>query len=311
MLNVAVIGIGSMGKNHARIYSESDKVNLVAVSDMNEALAKEISEKYGCKYYTDYKEMISKEKLDIVSVVVPTEYHKQVAFDVIDKKINILLEKPITSTIEDGKKLVEFARNNGIKIMIGHIERFNPVVIELKKRLENNELGEIFKIDVNRSGPFPQRIGDVGVVIDLAVHDLDIIRYLTGAEITRAHAEIAKKIHKNHEDMICAVLKLSNGAICNMNVNWLTPIKIRNIQIIGEKGMYTADYITQEINFYQSDGIESTVTKISVQKKEPLLTELEHFIDCVENDKTPLVSAEDGLRVLEQAKMLIEIAGDE
>jgi len=307
MLNVAVIGVGSMGKNHARIYSELDNVNLIAVSDTNEELAKTVSEKYKCKFYTDYKDMLNNEKIDIASIVVPTEHHKQVALDVIDRKINILLEKPIASTIDDAKKIIEQSKKNNVKMMIGHIERFNPVITELKKRLENNELGKIFMIDMNRVGPFPERIRDVGVVIDLAVHDLDMLRYLTGSEIVKYHSETEKKIHTTHEDMICAVLKLDDGIVCHLNVNWLTPTKIRNMYVIGERGMFLANYITQELYFYDNNIIESvsTETKLPIEKKEPLLIEIKHFIDCVENNKEPLVSAKDGLKVLEQAEMLI------
>ena len=320
ILNAAVIGIGSMGKNHARIYADLPDVNLVAVADSNEEASKNISEKYTCKPYTDYKEMIQNEKLDVVSIAVPTKLHKQVALDVIEKGINVLIEKPIASSVEEGKKIIEFASKKKVKLMAGHIERFNPAVIELKKRLDNNELGKIFKIDVNRVGPFPGRIRDVGVVIDLAVHDLDIIRYLTNSEVEKIHAETEKKIHTDHEDLLSAILKLKNGVICNLNVNWLTPTKIRKLYITGEKGMFVINYLTQELYFYENAEInnsadytdimmgvsEGKMMKFNVEKKEPLKVEIEHFISCIKNHKEPIITGEDSIKALELANKLIE-----
>lgn len=319
-LNAAVIGVGSMGKNHARIYADLPGVNLVAVADSNEETAENIAEKYTCKPYKDYKEMIQNEKLDVVSIAVPTKLHMQVALDVIEKGINVLIEKPIASSVEEGKKIIEFASKKKVKLMAGHIERFNPAVIELKKKLDNNELGKIFKIDVNRVGPFPRRIRDVGVVIDLAVHDLDIIRYLTNSEVEKVHSEIEKRIHTKHEDLLSAILRLKNGVICNLNVNWLTPTKIRKLYITGEKGMFVINYLTQELYFYENAEIsnnedyqdimmgvsEGKMIKFNFEKKEPLKAEIEHFIDCVRNNQEPIITGEDSIKALEIANKLIE-----
>ena len=323
MLNVAVIGVGSMGKNHARIYNDLSNINLVAVADNDEKNLQQISKKYGCKAYIDYRKMLDSEELDIVSVVVPTKLHKQVAFDVIEKGVNILLEKPIAFTVEEGKKIIDLAKEKKVKLMIGHIERFNPAIIELKKRIDAGELGKIFKIDVNRVGPFPARIRDVGVVIDLAVHDLDIIRYLTNSEVTRLYAEIKRQIHTEHEDLLSALLKFKNGVICNLNINWLTPTKIRKLYITGEKGMFVANYLTQDLYFYENAEVKNNVNyadimmgvsegrmiKFNVKKKEPLRAEIEHFVDCVENNKEPLINGKDGLKALELAQKLIESYG--
>jgi predicted dehydrogenase len=320
LLNVAVIGVGAMGKNHARVYSDIDNVYLVAVADTNESNAKNIAKKYGCKSYKDYKEMLENEKLDIVSIVVPTNLHKKVALDVIEKGINVLLEKPIASTIKEGKEIIAFAKKKNVKLMIGHIERFNPAVTELKKRLANNELGNIFKIDINRLGPFPSRISDVGVIIDLAVHDLDILRYLTGSEIKRVHAEAARQIHSSNEDLVKALIRLENDVLCTLSIDWLTPTKIRKLYITGKKGMFVVDYFNQNLYFYEnailndkklnySDIIrgvlEGKMTKFFVNKKEPLLVEIEHFVNCVLGKKEPLVKGEDGLKALELAQMLV------
>jgi predicted dehydrogenase len=322
MLNAAVIGIGAMGKNHARVYSELDGVKLVALCDSDPGHAKFLSEKYGCKYYPDYKEMLKKEKVDLVSIAVPTSFHKAVALDCIAKKINCLVEKPIAPSLKDAEEIIRAARNNKVKLTVGHVERFNPAIIELKKRLGNNELGRVFKIDANRVGPFPARIRDVGVVIDLATHDIDIMRYLTGSEVARLYAETEQKIHTSNEDLLSGILKFKNKAICNFNINWLTPTKIRKLYVTGEKGMFVVNYLNQDLYFYENEEIhnnleyadlmrgvsEGKMTKFFVNKKEPLKSELEHFADCVANNKKPLVSGEDGLKALDIALKLIESA---
>ncbi|MFH0861081.1 MAG: Gfo/Idh/MocA family oxidoreductase [Candidatus Altiarchaeota archaeon] len=320
-LNAAVIGVGSMGKNHARIYFESDEVNLVAVADSDRKQAASVGEKYGCNFYEDYKQMLPSEKIDLLSVVVPTQYHKRVAFDCLDSGIDILIEKPIAHTIKDAEAIIGKAKKTGRKVMVGHIERFNPAVWELKKRLDRKELGRIFKISTQRVGPFPARIRDVGVVIDLATHDIDIIRYLTGSEVMRLYAEAERKIHTKHEDLLDGVLKFRNNVIGILSVNWLTPEKIREISIVGEKGMFTAKYLTQELLFYENvDAVrrgyeysdilmgvsEGDITSIRINKQEPLRVELNYFIDSVRKDKPVPITPEDGLESLRIATKLIE-----
>jgi predicted dehydrogenase len=318
-INAAVIGVGSMGKNHARVYAHLDNINLVAVADTNGEAAKRIAKRYGCASYTNYKEMLENEDADIVSVAVPTKMHKEVSIEAMERGTNVLVEKPIASSVEDGKEIVEQAKKKKVKLMVGHIERFNPAIVELKKRIENNELGKVFKIDINRVGPFPKRVRDVGVVIDLAVHDLDIIRYLTNSEVKRIHTEIERQIHTKHEDLLSAILRLENGVICNLNVNWLTPTKIRKLYITGEKGMFFANYLTQDLYFYENAEISNNVdyrdvmmgvsegkmTRFNFEKKEPLMVEIEHFVDCVLNGKKPLITEEDSLKALELAHKLI------
>lgn len=320
MLNAAVIGIGAMGKNHARIYSEMTGVKLVAVSDLDEKIGQKVASKNNCKYYQDYREMIAKEKIDLASVVVPTKNHHEVAMACLNKKISCLVEKPIASSVKEGEDIIACAKHNGVKLMIGHIERFNPAIIELKKRM--NDLGKVFKIDINRVGPFPSRIRDVGIVIDLATHDIDIMRYVTGSEVCRLYAETEQKIHTSNEDLLSGLMKFKNGAVCNFNINWLTPTKIRKLYLTGEKGMFVANYLQQDLYFYENQEIknnlnyadimrgvsEGKMIKFFINKKEPLQAELEHFVDCVQNNKEPLISGEDGLKALSLAEKLIESA---
>lgn len=320
-LKAAVIGVGAMGKNHARVYSELDNTDLVAVADVNEETAKNVAEYLRCNSYKDYKKMLKGEDIDIVSIAVPTKYHKEVALNCIELGIPTLVEKPIADNEENAIEIIQRAEEDNTKLMVGHIERFNPAVVELKKRLDKNELGKIFEIKAIRVGPFPNRIRDVGVVIDLAVHDIDIMRYLANSEVKRLYAETERKIHTKHEDLLSGLLKFQNDAIGVLSVNWLTPEKIREISIIGERGMFVVKYLPQELYFYEnieasSEGYsysdilmgvaEGNITNIRIQKKEPLKAEIESWVDCVKRDKKPLVSGEDGLRALELAQKLIE-----
>ena len=320
-LNAAVIGVGAMGKNHARVYSELDGAELAAVADVNEDIAKKVADKNNCSFYVDYVEMLAKEDLDVVSIVVPTKYHTKVALDCIEKDVNILMEKPISDTLDNARKILDSVGKQKIKFMVGHVERFNPAVIELKKRLEKNELGRIFRISSRRIGPFPERIRDVGVIIDLATHDLDIMRCLTGSEVDHVYAEAERRIHTSHEDLLSGIVKFENDVVGVLDVNWLTPEKIRDLSIIGEKGMFVVEYILQELLFYEnieakkeeysySDilmGVtEGDVVDIRIKKKEPLKAELEAFINCVREDSDPPVSGEDGYKALELAYKLIE-----
>ncbi|MEK6947491.1 MAG: Gfo/Idh/MocA family oxidoreductase, partial [Nanoarchaeota archaeon] len=174
-LNVAVIGTGAMGKSHARVYSGIGTVNLVAVCDSDAERAKNVASEFKTNFYTDCMEMIKKEKIEAVSVCVPTKYHKDVAISLIRNKISVLVEKPITTNAEEAREMIGEAEKNKAKLMVGHIERFNPVVVELKKRIMKNELGKIYKVNCTRLSPFPKRVLDVGVIIDLAIHEIDIL----------------------------------------------------------------------------------------------------------------------------------------
>jgi UDP-N-acetylglucosamine 3-dehydrogenase len=322
-LRAAVIGVGAMGGNHVRVYSEMDDTELVAVADVNEKTAKNATEHIKCNVYGDHKKLLKEEDIDLVSISVPTKYHKEVALNCIELGIPTLVEKPIADTVDNAREMIQRAEKNNTKLMVGHIERFNPAVIELKRRLDRNELGRIFEISATRIGPFPNRIRDVGVVIDLAVHDIDIMRYLTGSEVKRLYAETEHKIHTKHEDLLSGLIKFKNNVIGVMSVNWLTPEKIREISITGERGMFLVRYLTQELYFYEnieasrngytySDMLmgvtEGDITNIRIKKKEPLKAELEYWTECVRKDREPLVSGEDGLKALDLAQKLIESA---
>tara|TARA_Y100000310_G_scaffold274378_1_gene290355 strand:- start:1197 stop:2192 length:996 start_codon:yes stop_codon:yes gene_type:complete len=320
-INVAVIGLGSMGKNHARVYSKMDDVNLVAVCDVN-GEAKDVASEFNANYYKDHKEMFEKEEIDAVSICVPTKLHKRVAIDAIENKINVLVEKPIATTKEEAKEIIDAAEKNNVKLMIGHVERFNPVIVELKRRVENNELGNVFLIKSERFSPFPKRVVDVGVTIDLSVHDIDVMQHLLGSKVKSVYGINSQKIHSKHEDLMMSIIKFSDNTSGITSCNWITPKIVRELILIGEKGMFKADYLKQELSFFKNEFvdkyidwehrnlniIEGDVMEIKIERKEPLRNELEAFISCIQKDEKPPVTGQDGLESLNVALKFLESA---
>lgn len=319
-VRAAVIGVGAMGRHHARLYHDLPGSELVAIADADETTGKTVAHRHGTKFYIDYHAMLEAEDVEAVSICVPTTWHRAVALDVIRRGIHILIEKPIAASVEDGQTVIDQARTQGVTCMVGHIERFNPAIVELKRRLDAGELGHIFEIVARRKGPFPARVRDVGVVIDLAAHDLDIMWYLTSAEVTRVYAETARRVHQSHEDMLSGLLRFANGTVGVLDIDWLTPTKIRELSVIGERGMFRVNYITQELFFFENAqagkrgeylnvllGVaEGRMIRHVVTRREPLRTELEVFLAAVQGRDAPIVKGEDGLRALRQALAIVQ-----
>lgn len=318
-IKVAVIGVGAMGRNHARVYADIPAAKLVGVADTNKELAKDVTRRYGGRAYIDFCQMLDDEEPDAVTVSVPTVDHLEVITEVFHRGIDALIEKPISFTIEEGQQIIHAARRAGVKLMIGHIERFNPAVQALKAHLADGELGRVFQIDARRQGPFPGRVKDVGVVIDLAVHDLDIMRFVTGEEVKRVFAETERRIHSAHEDLLTGLVRLTDGTVGTLMINWLTPTKIRELNVIGELGMFRVDYLTQDLYFYENAdapvedwplrvlrGVsEGRMIRHVVAKREPLRMEQEAFLAAVRGEIPVPVTGEDGLQALELAKAIV------
>lgn len=317
---VAVVGAGSMGSNHLRVLGDfnQDQVQLVGVAESSESVLQRAVDRFHVPGYIDYRQMIEKMRPDLLAIVVPTHLHFEVTAFALERGIHVLLEKPIASTLGEAHALIELARQSGAKLAVGHIERFNPAIVQLKRRLANKELGKIFHLHARRLGPFPPRIRDVGVTLDLATHDIDVMRYLVDAEIEYVHAETQRRIHSTHEDFVLGIVRFTNNIVGMLDVNWLTPTKIREISITGEKGMFLVNYLTQDIYFYENDystttwdalrsltGVsEGTMTRLKVQKDEPLRLEYEDVLSAIRSDTTPTVTGEDGLAVLQVALQL-------
>jgi UDP-N-acetylglucosamine 3-dehydrogenase len=322
-MRVAVIGAGSMGRNHLRVYRELDGCELIAVSDSDPESAERAAQSYSVTSYTDYRQMLEKEKPEAVSVVVPTAAHHQVVMDALAAGCHVLVEKPIASSVEDAKQMVAEAARRSLVLTVGHIERFNPAVIELKRRLDAGELGRPYQLHARRLGPFPARIRDVGVVVDLATHDLDIMRWLTASEPIRLYAETSREIHTTNEDLLSGQLRFANDAVGVLEINWLTPAKVRELSVTGERGMFQADYLTQDLYFFENavapaqwdrmsvlrGGVdEGAMTRFLIRRREPLALELGAFLDAARGQSAPVVSGEDGVAALRLAHALIESA---
>lgn len=321
-LKVAVVGAGSMGMNHLRVLRDfsEERVQLVGVSEIAEPALQRAMQRFHVAGYADYRQMIAQTHPDLVAIVVPTHMHFAVASYVLEQGINVLLEKPMASALEEAETLIQLAHAHGAKLAVGHIERFNPAVIEVKRQLAAGKLGQVFHLHARRLGPFPPRIRDVGVTLDLATHDIDVMRYLADAEVEHVYAETQQHIHSTHEDLLLGVLRFTNDAIGVLDVNWLTPTKVRELSITGEKGMYLINYLTQDVYFYENDyttttwdtlrtltGVsEGTMTRFKVQKSEPLKLEYEDVLAAIEQDRAPSVSGEDGIAVLSIVQQLIK-----
>jgi len=320
MIKAAVIGVGSMGQNHVRVYREMSGVELVGIADLDQATVERVARLRSTQPFTDYRHMLDVCRPDLVSVVVPTCYHRQVVLDVLDAGCHALVEKPIAATVADGEELIARAQVTGRKLMVGHIVRFNPAVGVLKAQLDAGELGRIFQVRCRRLGPFPTRVQDVGVVIDLATHDLDILRHLVGSPVVRLYAETEQKIHTAHEDTMIATLRFASGVIGSLDIDWLTPTKIREITVTGERGMFLVDDLNQELYLYENQ--EATAEQWSnltimhgvsvgrmirypISRREPLYVELEAFVSAVREDQPVPVSGTDGLRALKLAQALV------
>ena len=328
-LRAGVVGLGMMGRNHVRVYDEvlSD-VELIAVADPDPGALRKATTGRAARGYGDPRTMFEEEHLDLVSIVAPTSLHRQATMEALACGANVLVEKPIASDRADAEAMIQAAEQAGRLLTVGHIERFNPAIRELRRRLAGGELGRIFQVKATRLGPFPARIRDVGVVVDLAPHDIDVMRFLLDSEPTRLYAETEQRIHTDHEDLFNGVMKFANGVIGVLDINWLTPNKRRTLTVTGERGMYVADYINQDLIFYSNpDAVqtwehpgadesgqlttsvsEGEMTRRSIRRQEPLAVELAEFARAVRDGGPAPVAPRDAMVALLLAQKMVEAA---
>jgi predicted dehydrogenase len=310
-----------MGSNHARVASELETVELVGSADPDARARSLFEKRYHLPTYAGPKEMFADLDPDAVCVAVPTRFHEQVAMEVISHGAHMLVEKPLALTTDSARRIVEEAGHRGVKVMAGHIERFNPAVQELRRRLRAGEIGRVVKVSARRLNPGPGRITDVGVVLDLATHDLDVVRFLLGSDPVRVYAETAAYTGTDREDVLSAVLRFPGDIIATLDVNWLTPTKVRQLAVTGERGMFIVDYLTQDLTFYKNDYQETTwqalqafrgasegeSVRLKVNRREPLRVEWERFIECLQGE-LPAGDVDDGLGALALAEMVLRAA---
>ncbi len=299
-MRLGVIGAGAMGQNHIRTYSQMNNVELIGIADIDKTRIESLSHQYNTQGFTDYHDLL-KEDLDAVSIVVPTTMHTRVALDAINSGTNLLVEKPIADTVENAEMIVKAASAEGLQLMVGHIERFNPAVIKMKELIDSGELGKIVCINTRRVGPYNPRIRDVGVILDIGVHDIDIISYLYNSKATEVYAIAGADIH-SQEDHASIILRFEDSKAGVVETNWLTPHKTRTFTVIGTEGVGYGDYIDQTVFIHDKEWIKEA----KVEKKEPLRNELEHFVKCCESNSCTQSSGVDGINALNLALASIE-----
>jgi len=308
-LRAGLLGVGMMGRHHARVLREIDEVELVAIADPG-------GDPHGVagalEVLPDVDALIAA-GIDIAVVAVPTRFHEEAALRLADAGVHTLVEKPIAETVAAGQRMVEAFGAAGIVGAVGHIERFNPALQELRRRLEAGELGEVYQIQTRRQGPFPSRIADVGVGKDLASHDVDLTAWVAQSRYTQVFAQTAHRSGREYEDMIAVTGRLESGVIVNHLVNWLSPMKERITVVTGEKGAFVADTSTGDLTFYANGTVplewesmaafrgvtEGDITRFAFTKREPLRVEHEAFRDAVLGRPSDVVTMEQGLRTLE------------
>lgn len=302
MLKTCVVGLGQMGRNHARVLADLADVSLVGVADPSPVAREGYAAPRGVMVFADYRALLAELRPDAVTVAVPTELHCEVTCAALEAGAHVLVEKPIASTLAEADRMADAARHAGRQLMVGHIERFNPAVLELRRAITAGEVGRIFQLHARRNGLFPGRVQDVGVILDLATHDIDVMHFLTGSAVARVSAETAQG---TPEAMLAGLLRFESGAIGVLDVHWLAPNKVRELTIVAEGGTYVVDYLSQEVRVHRVGGAPE---QIAVTRREPLRVEHERFAACIRDATEPDVSAAAGRDALEVALRLLASA---
>ena len=317
-LRAGLIGLGMMGRHHGRVLGTLDGVELVAVADPGgdpHGVA-------GSRPLLDNIHDLIAQKLDYCVVAVPTIYHEDIGLALAEAGIHALIEKPLAQDTASSTRLADAFEARGLVGAVGHIERYNPALQEARRRLEQGDLGQVFQIVTRRQGPFPARIADVGVVKDLATHDIDLTAWVTQQSFTSVAARTAFRSGRTHEDLVAVVGQLADGTVTSHLVNWLSPFKERVTLITGEKGAFVADTLNADLTFHANATVasqwediarfrgvsEGDVIRYAIAKPEPLRTEHEAFRDAVLGKPADIVTMRQGLRTVAVAEACIESA---
>ena len=318
-IRVGVVGLGMMGRHHVRAWTEVAGAELVAIADADGRAVERATRGRTLQGFQGFEEMLGATELDAISIAVPTKHHERVAVAAMERGVAVLVEKPIAGDEAAARRIIACAERTGAVATVGHIERFNPAVLELERRLVENPLGQLFQIKSRRTGPMAVRIRDVGVAVDLATHDIDIMRQVVGSPITRIYAETAQRVHSSHEDLFTALVRFQNDVVGLLDINWLTPTKIRELSVAGEGGMFVVDYLGQDLSFYENseadpqyEGLafvsgvsEGNMIRYSINRVEPLRAELEAFAAAVRGERPVGVTLNDGLIALRVAELAL------
>jgi predicted dehydrogenase len=297
-LRLGVIGVGVMGANHARVLVDLPGVELVGIADPDRSQAMAVAKALGCQAVADHPTLFGL-GVDAVIIAAPTHLHHPIAHDCIKAGVHLLVEKPISSSVVEGRSIVVAAARSGLTLMVGHVERFNPTVATIKQALDGED---ILSIAITRVGPFPPRMSNVGVVIDLAVHDIDLIQWFTGSDIVEVQPQLKSAIAER-EDIALLQFRTRSGVLAHINTNWLTPFKARTVHVATRQKYVIGDLLTRQVTEcfgFQPDGSYS-MRHLSVGHAEPLRAELVAFVDAIRDGKRPVVGGEEGVACLEIA----------
>jgi hypothetical protein len=302
-LRIGVVGVGVMGSNHARVFSGLPGVVLVGIADPDRKQAEFVAHTLGCAAVADVEELLDL-GVDAVTIAAPTHLHHPIALTCIARGIHVMVEKPIASTVEQGWDIIAAAREANVTLMVGHVERFNPAVEAVKDAIRNED---ILSIAITRVGPFPPRMSNVGVVIDLAVHDIDLIRWFTDSDIVEVQPQLSNAVAER-EDIALLQFRTASGVLAHINTNWLTPFKARSVTVATRGKYVMADLLTRQVTEcfgFQPDGSYS-MRHLSVGHAEPLRSELLAFLRAVRSGAAPAVTGEEGVASLEIATRCLD-----
>jgi UDP-N-acetylglucosamine 3-dehydrogenase len=303
MLNISVLGCGVWGRNHARVFSEMPGVNLKNIVDLDESMAREVSTRYNIPYSLDPEEVFKDDEVDLVTICTPTITHAELSLRAIKAGKHVLVEKPMTDTVDEARQVIKAAERQGVHLAVGFIERFNPAVQEAKRMIDDGRIGEVILINAKRVSRWPVRIGDVGVIKDLSIHDIDIINNMFNSEPHTVFTT-AGSIQHGFEDYANIMLCFKGKRGGFVETNWLTPRKIRTLTITGSEGIINVEYVNQKIVIET----EEHAYEPFITNKEPLRLELETLIKNIESGDPPAVTGEDGLTALKVCEAAIKSA---
>lgn len=295
-VKVGVAGVGHMGKEHARIYSELQEAELVGVHDSNPDTARKIAAKCKTRAFGSLEEMV--DAVDAASIVTPTSTHLAIAEPFLKRGKHVLVEKPIAMDTEEARRLVDLAEKHGAKLAVGHVERFNPVLVALEERL-----GRPRFIEAHRLSPYPGRSTDIGVVMDLMIHDLEIILHLVRSPVTSVDA-VGVPVLSKGEDIANARIRFANGCVANLTTSRISPEKLRKIRVFQDDAYLSLDYMKQEGEIYKRLDGKITRDKIPVMKGEPLKNQLAEFVMNVRENTDPRVAGAHGFEALKLASQI-------
>jgi UDP-N-acetylglucosamine 3-dehydrogenase len=297
-LGVAVIGTGAWGKNHARVYKELASTELVAICDVNRKRAKAIADQFGAKAYTNSTRMLKNEAIEAVSVCTWSTLLAKEALKALKAGKHVLVEKPMATNIKQAQRLLETAEQNGLHLTVGFLMRFIPGLQHIRESVETKKIGELVCATARRVSQWPERIGDVGVVKDTAIHDIDVMHYIFKEDPIAVYAKTGCMRHIKFEDYAQIMLTYEGGKSAFIESNWLTPYKTRLLTVTGSDAIMRLDYMTQEL--WIEEPKENLQPRFPWQ--EPLKLELQHFTNCIWKEEKPLITGTDGLKALQIAE---------